>query len=231
MMLHLFVTRDRQHYLFGDFHAAEYAAAGIRPWFEKTNLGTDPLLAFHARQMSGVDLMARLQSWHRFFQDNPSLCPPRTLADFPAFVKQNANNPHAMASLVVANLNETQTGNASQIVLTSGSQPTGTLPASSIPGIGQLGVTGIGSNIPGAGFTNTMSLPSVNGLGGIGGMSLPGVGGVGGGVGGGAMSLPGVGGIGGGGLGLPGVGGLGGGAGGLGLPSTGGVGLGGLPKP
>ncbi len=257
MMLHLFVASDRQHYLFGDFHAAEFASAGIRPWFEKTGLGQDPLLNFHARQMTGVDLTARLQSWHRYFQNNLSACPPRTLADFTPFVQRNANNPHALASLMVANLND-PVGNTSQIVLASGTPQTGVLPASSVPGVGltNFGLGGAGGNIPGAGLTGGMNLPSVNGLGGVGGLSLPGVGGLGGsgglslpgvgGVGGGGMSLPGVGGIGGSGLGLPGVGGVGGGGlpgvggiggagglpgvGGLGLPG-GGVGLGGVPKP
>lgn len=246
MMLHLFVAPDRQHYLFGDFHAADFASAGIRPWFEKTGMGHDPLLVFHARQMTGVDLMSRLQSWHRYFQNNPSACPPRTLADFAAFLQRNANNPHALASLMVANLNDPPAGNASQIVMTSSSRQLGAIPASNIPGVGlaNFGSAGIGSNIPGAGLTGVSNLPSVNGLGGVGGMGLPGVGGLGGagglslpgvsGVGGGGMSLPGVGGIGGGGLGLPGIGGVGGGGlpgvGGLGLPG-GGVGLGGLPKP
>ncbi|MBC7818196.1 MAG: YXWGXW repeat-containing protein [Planctomycetaceae bacterium] len=252
MMLHLFAGSDRLHYLFGDFHAAEFTSLGILPWFENTGLGQDPLLVFHGRQVAGVDLTARLRSWHRYFQNNPAACPPRTLADFKAFIERNANNRHALASLMVANLND-PVGDTSQIVLAGGTQTTGgVLSASSVPGVGltNFGLGGAGGNIPGSGLTGGMNLPSVNGLGGVGG--LPGVGGAGGlslpgvgGLGGGAGGLPGVGGLGGGGLpgvgggGLPGVGGLGGGglglpggggAGGLGLPG-GGVGGLGLPKP
>jgi WXXGXW repeat (2 copies) len=83
LLLHLWVRPSHGHYYFGDYYHADFGRAGFSPWYDvhAYHYGYDPMLAHyrwdHARR--GIDVVARLQGWHDFYQKKPDLRPPHVM--------------------------------------------------------------------------------------------------------------------------------------------------------
>ncbi len=83
LLLHLWVRPSYHHYYFGDYYHADFGRAGYSPWYDvhAHHHGYDPMLTHyrwdHARR--GVDVVARLEGWHDFYQKKPDLRPPHIM--------------------------------------------------------------------------------------------------------------------------------------------------------
>ncbi len=172
IMLHLFVQKGMHHYLFGNYHGNQFAGLNIQPWFTQLagGRGFDPVLEFYVQQLAGrkIDLVARLDAWSRYFQNNPAAAPPRTVAQFVALVQGNAQVPQAL--ILVSNVDEVFGTNATkQLTTTAIGQTVPSIVSNSLVPTG-----GVLPAIPGSSTLNgsllRTNLPAVNSLGG----SLPG---------------------------------------------------------
>ena len=92
---HLFLRPQYQHYYFGDYYAANYAAAGFYPWFSynSSRFGYDPIYA-HQRWQHRQD-----RTWEQTVQadfqnrrDHENARPPRTWAAQQALMTSSATS-------------------------------------------------------------------------------------------------------------------------------------------
>jgi len=259
MVLHLFAHPASHHYLFGNFYEQTYSDLGIVPWFSPAGKlgGFDPILHRESRVVgqSHTAVIARLQSWHRYFAGNIQARPPRTVSEFAAFIKANQDNRFAIRSVLASNLQDVIGSNhlIDRLADTGTTKVTGLKIASGLVVPGAVNSTslepGIGSTLPHVGsegilqtsgtlgtFSTTLTNPgTAGGLGTLpgsigsipgGGLNLPSAGSL---PGAGFGSLPSVGTLPGSGVGnLPGIGGSAlSGPGGAAIGSPGGTG--GLP--
>ena len=93
---HLFVHARHRHYYFGDYYAADFAKAGIHPWFEfhAGRRGYDPIFAYrHWQEGRGSQQWSRqLEQRYQHLQENEAERPARTLAGSPQSLKRDAGD-------------------------------------------------------------------------------------------------------------------------------------------
>ncbi|MCA9146912.1 MAG: YXWGXW repeat-containing protein [Planctomycetales bacterium] len=93
LMLHLFAAPAQGRYYFGDYYADQYAAAGIRPWFDDDGIGFDPLLSHYVWRY-GDSYLNNLQGWNKYFIGHPEYRPRTTFDAQLQFVENNADFEH-----------------------------------------------------------------------------------------------------------------------------------------
>jgi hypothetical protein len=92
---HLFVNPRHRHYYFGDYYAADFANAGIHPWFEyhAGRRGYDPIFAYRYwhEGRRNPQWSRQLEQRYQHLRENEAQRPARTLAGSPASLKRDAS--------------------------------------------------------------------------------------------------------------------------------------------
>lgn len=98
LLMHLFVSRNHRHYLFGDYYGNQYRDRGCFPLhqYAYTARRYDPLYSYYNSYFArrGIDCHARLRGWHSYYTNHVHHRPPRTWSAHASFALNISSHPH-----------------------------------------------------------------------------------------------------------------------------------------
>ncbi|WP_437201861.1 hypothetical protein [Planctomicrobium sp. SH664] len=105
LLINLFVRRGYSSYYFGNYYGSSFAGIGIYPWINAPNFyGNryyyDPLYSYYRYGGSRRGTLDRLRGWNRYYDTNPDMRPPITLAQSVDWRKQMLNSRNANPQVV-----------------------------------------------------------------------------------------------------------------------------------
>ncbi len=85
-LIHLFVRPRNRNFYYGDYYGNQYAGLGFTPWYRRTSLNHrcyDPAFNFYRADSHrhGVDFGRSVDNWHRRYESNVDIRPPRLIHD------------------------------------------------------------------------------------------------------------------------------------------------------
>lgn len=103
-LIHLFVRPRCRNFYYGDYYGNQYAGFGFSPWYRRTALNRrcyDPAFNFYRwdARRQGQNFANNIDVWHRRYESNVDLRPPRLVSDHSAFLARHQGDRAAQLAV------------------------------------------------------------------------------------------------------------------------------------
>lgn len=103
-LIHLFVRPRCRNFYYGDYYGNQYAGFGFSPWYRRTALNRrcyDPAFSFYRwdAHRHGQNFVNNIDTWHRRYESNADLRPPRLVQDNQAFLARHQGDRAAQLAV------------------------------------------------------------------------------------------------------------------------------------
>jgi hypothetical protein len=110
-LIHLFVRPRCRTFYYGDYYGNQYAGFGYSPWYRRTSLNRrcyDPAFSFYRwdSHRHGQNFVNNIDTWHRRYESNVDLRPPRLVSDHTAFLARHQGDRAAQLAVTTQRFDE-----------------------------------------------------------------------------------------------------------------------------